>query len=370
MNPADLYLSIAFLKQCNLACGYCHPFGESKMTHGRNMDFGEMQQVLSASHAAGFRVYRFTGGECTIVPWFPDAVRHAMELDPSVRVNVCTNGTTLGDFIDLFSQHRDRIGVRVSLDSLDASKRAVGLDKTLTNDLLEHLTALKHRGVYVRLNVVVTRFNVDELPEIIDLGVALGIDVKLLDLYVQDEYIATHGKAGTRAPGDPTLYWESAYCDLGTLVPYLEERSTARCAIYNRDGGAGIPMSSYSIEGIEVILKDSLRGAFFSRSVCSDGCPYFGRECQEGVYTPHVSSNMVLHVNGCKNQAYRWNLRGAGFAEQVRQFRAIVETFFEDLMHVPEPPRALMRRRHRRRDASPSPLEAADVIEAREPAAR
>lgn len=339
IDPSQLYLAVAFLKECNLKCGYCHPEGESKITNGRNMTFPELKEVFSAAYDSGFRVFRFTGGECTVLPWFGNTLEYVMGLDPKVRVNVCTNGTTLDKHLDLFEKHKDRTSLRVSLDSLDESKREAGIEKILTPKLDANLRELVKRGVYARFNTVVTTQNVDQVMPIIEYASELGLDVKLLDMYVQDQYIATSAGNG-KPPQDPFDYWKANYVDLTTLVPMLQERGEEVIESYNRDGGFGIPMYGFKINGITVILKDSTKGAFFSRSKCIQSCPLFGKSCQEGVYTPHVSSNMVLHINGCHNTQYQWNLRGRSPEEQRGMFRNILNCF-QDLEHVQNPPETI-----------------------------
>jgi molybdenum cofactor biosynthesis enzyme MoaA len=332
----DLYLAIAFIKECNFRCGYCHPFGESKITHGQNMSAAELRAVIDASYDVGFRTYRFTGGECTLVPWFAATLEHAAEL-PSTRINVCTNGSTLERHTELFTRYKNRVSVRVSLDA--ASAEAYGsIEKVLTVQLFEALRALVGRGVHIRFNTVVTRENVHEIPALLELATSLGVDIKLLDLYVQDEYLATQGGAVAQH------YWRDNFVDLRTLVPMLSRRAHEPERRYVGDGGFGIPMYAFRIGGITVILKDSTRGAHFSSRRCINQCPAFGTRCQEGVYTPHVSSNMVLHINGCTNDRWRWPLRGKSRAEQQAAFQDVVETFFQDLVYVPTPPMTIQTR--------------------------
>jgi MoaA/NifB/PqqE/SkfB family radical SAM enzyme len=341
ISPCSLYLAIAFLKQCNFACGYCHPFGESKITHGENMTCDELKQVIDAAHQVGFRVYRFTGGECTILPWFSEIVNYALEKSSDVRINICTNGSTLDQYIDLYSFYKDRVGLRISLDSLDESKRTAGIDKIMTPKLYQSLQKLSESGVYARFNTVVTSVNVEEVLPIVSVAAQLSFDVKLLDLYVQDQYIATHGKQGNYSESSsPFDYWMRNYVDLNSIVPQLRDICDEEVASYNKDGGLGIPMYAFNVSGIKVILKDSTRGAFYSKSKCIDSCNRFGLTCQEGVYTPHVSSNMRLHINGCHHQSYQWDLRGQSLAAQVNMFTSILECF-QDLEHIQQPPETI-----------------------------
>ena len=84
----QLYLAIAFLKECNFKCGYCHPFGESKITHGQNLSEKELKEVIDAGVDSGFERFRFTGGECTLLPWFGDVLAYTIEKGEKVFVNI------------------------------------------------------------------------------------------------------------------------------------------------------------------------------------------------------------------------------------------------------------------------------------------
>lgn len=338
VSPKDLYLAIALTKNCNKVCGYCHPFGESKITHGVDMNWEELEGVLDSAYEVGFKTYRFTGGEPTIVPWFKKSLDSFLGSHLDVKANVCTNGARLDEHLEVFQKYADRISLRVSLDSLDPSLKERGIDKTLTPAFHKTLARIKSSGIYTRFNTVVTQVNKDQVMSIIEYASQLGFDVKLLDLYTQDKYIATHGKNGEKS-GDPVEYWERNYFNLENLIPELSERFTKNSKDYNKDGGFGIPMYSFKVGDTEVIIKDSTKGAHFSRSKCISSCPQFGTKCQEGIYTPHVSSNLILHVNGCANQGLQWNLRETTKEGKIKMFEEILGCF-QDL-EIRNPPKTI-----------------------------
>lgn len=85
----SVYLAVAFLKECNYKCAYCHPFGESKITHGQNLSKEELEQVVDAAVDSGLERYRFTGGECTLLPWFGEVLAYTLGKDSRVHVNIC-----------------------------------------------------------------------------------------------------------------------------------------------------------------------------------------------------------------------------------------------------------------------------------------
>jgi len=339
----QLYLAIAFLKECNYKCAYCHPFGESKITHGQNLSKEELERVVDVAVDSGFERYRFTGGECTLLPWFGEVLEYTLDKDPRLHVNICTNGSTLDRHMELFGRYKDRLDLRVSLDSTLEEHRQAGFNKVLTPKLEKSLNELSQRKISTRFNTVVTQQNKSEVYKIIDLASNLGFDVKLLDLYTQDEYIATHGVAGTKDKKikiDPLEYWRRNYVNLNEFVPTFEKIARGRIEHYTKDGGFGIPMYAFEINGIKVIFKDSTKGTFYHRNECMKNCNYFGTTCQEGMYTPHVSSSMVLHVNGCHNPKLRWNLRNKTPKERLQAFNEIL-SLFTDLQYVPIPPKPI-----------------------------
>lgn len=334
-----LYLSIAFLRECNYKCSYCHPFGESKITHGQNLSKEELKQVIDTAVDSGFERYRFTGGECTLLPWFEEVLEYTLSKDPKVHVNICTNGSTLDKHMELFDRHKDRIDLRVSLDSTLEEHKQAGFDKVLTPQLEKSLSDLSQRKIPTRFNTVVTQQNKSEIYKIIDLASHFGFNIKLLDLYTQDEYIATHGVAGNKRELiqiDPLEYWKRNYVNLNEFVPTLEKIAKGRIEHYIKDGGFGIPMYAFEINGTKVIFKDSTKGSFYHKNECINNCKYFGAMCQEGMYTPHISSNMVLHVNGCHNPNLRWDLRNKTLEERLQAFDNIL-SLFTDLKYVSMP---------------------------------
>jgi MoaA/NifB/PqqE/SkfB family radical SAM enzyme len=340
---SKLYLSIALLKECNYKCAYCHPMGESKVTYGENLTQRELEKIIDTGVRSGIKRYRFTGGECTLLSWFEEALVYALERAPDVHVNICTNGSRLVRHLDLLEKYRDRVGIRVSLDSTNDNHRQAGLYKILTQDLKETLVELSRRGIRTRFNTVITSINRKEMSVLIDLAISLAFDLKLLDLYMQSEYIATRDTSCMHAKEESNRsmeYWRENYVDLNDLIPEVQDISNRMIDKYCEDGGFGIPMYAYETGRTHIIFKDSTQGSFFHREVCLNRCSHYGRTCQEGIYTPHVSSNMILHVNGCHNPDLQKNLRGLSADEMLQTFHEFF-SLFTDLQYVPTPPRPI-----------------------------
>jgi hypothetical protein len=70
----------------------------------------------------------------------------------------------------------------------------------------------------------------------------------------------------------------------------------------------GIPMSKYFRNENWIQVKDSCIGAKYS-SYCKENCQYYRNgNCQEGVFNLFLSSNLTLHLSGCKNTAIYFDL--------------------------------------------------------------
>ena len=335
-----LYVAISMLKSCNLHCGYCNPFGENRVAQSKNrMTYVEFQRIADAAYDAGFTTFRLTGGECTLLPWFGNALSYLIEKDSSIRVNIDTNGNKIGRYLDYISKYRANIGIRLSLDAL--RNDIPGIWKYLSNDIVELLDLLSQFGIYARFNVVVLRSNQAEVPPLINLARNYGFDVKLLDLCIHDRYISTHSRAYGRDGGLSALeYWRREYVNLNLLRPLLSELSISPERSYNVDGGFGIPMTSFEILGnagkiIRVILKDSSKGSHFSRSRCIEVCEIY--RCQEGAYAVHISSNGNAHINGCYNRRYKFDLNAINHGGKVHALQQLME-FFDDVVLVATPP--------------------------------
>lgn len=320
-----LYLAIALTAACNFRCGYCHPFGESKVTHGKNLSESELKDIVDSAHDCGFRTFRFTGGECTILPWFGEVLEHTLQKE-GVHVNLCTNGSTLAEHIDLLEKHKNQVSLRVSLDTTSEKDRKFGFYKVLTSELETTLEDISTRGIYTRFNTVVTQQNKSEVFKIIKFAQKLSFDVKLLDLYIQNKYIFTEGK-----PISSEEYWNNNYVNLRSFAKELEPIAQEKISSYNIDGGFGIPMYAFKIGNINVIFKDSTKGSFYHREKCIKKCELFAN-CQEGVYVPHVSSDATLHINGCYNPKLRWNLRNKTAMQRASSFYEIL-SLFSNLEH-------------------------------------
>src|SRR5271157_3119406 len=168
LSDANLYklasgfhLSVSLIKECNNKCVYCYPFGQNKEI-GLNMTFDEAKAAIKAGSDSGFKVFRFTGGEPTLAPFFEDIFKFTLDAIPDSRVIVNTNGHALDSYIDLFEKYKDRMQLRISLDSTNENHKDYGLYKILTPRMKKTLERISNKQIPTRLNMVVMQLNKDE----------------------------------------------------------------------------------------------------------------------------------------------------------------------------------------------------------------
>ena len=314
-----IYLAISMTSSCNLKCFYCKPTGESISQETGTIPVEDFKRITAAAYRAGIRKFRLTGGECTLVSYFGEAIEHLMQLGPDSTINICSNGYRLSEYVDLISKYKDRIHVRISVDSLSEHLNGYHFPKHLSQQTRDLTRQLVESGIETRYNIVVTSYNVQEVPAMIEESLKLGVNLKLLDLYIQDIYL---GGSGTSEN-----FWSVTYQSLTQFRPLLDRLCDTYKTEYWDDSAYGIPMGAYFYGKQSIILKDSSRGAHFSR-VCMEQCPLY-KQCQEGIYVPFLSVGDVLHINGCHNKQLRWYLKDMDDSQMDGAFAELLGLFKE-----------------------------------------
>lgn len=315
-----VYLAISMTSNCNLKCFYCKPTGESISGEKGTIPYEDFCNIVTAAYHQGIDKFRLTGGECTIVPYFDKAIEFIMNLGPDTKINVCSNGCKLIDFIPIFSKYKERIHVRISVDSIYEYLNGYHFPKWLSEDTIKCTKALLNAGIKTRYNVVITSYNCEQIKELVENALAIGVDLKLLDLYVQDIYLGGNGTSQE--------FWDSTYQSLTQFRKWLAEISDKLVEDFWDDSAFGIPMDAYLVGNQSIVLKDSSKGAHFSK-FCMEKCSKYSK-CQEGIYVPFISVGSMLHINGCYNEALKWNLKNKTSEEMEKDFSEML-TLFEKL---------------------------------------
>ena len=175
---------------------------------------------------------------------------------------------------------------------------------------------MKENEISIRYNIVVTRINENEVRELILKAINdMHVNVKLLDLNKFSEYLGTGEVVYNE---DAFELWKNLFVPMKNFYSFLEEISNnveSEWTTQMIGKGHGIPMSTYFKNENWIQVKDSCRRAKYS-DFCKEKCEHYKKSnCQEGVFSLFLSSNLTLHLSGCKNETIYFNLNNCEDAQ-------------------------------------------------------
>ncbi|WP_371483090.1 radical SAM/SPASM domain-containing protein [Kitasatospora sp. NBC_00315] len=160
LRSARFYITF----RCNSLCGYCNVWQDDKFKGYDELTAERGREILDQLHALGVRYVDFTGGEPVLHPHINEIVQYAKSL--GMTVEITSNGIRFAKHIDAIVPYVDTMNV--SLDTLrpDRYREIRGvptLDRAL--DVIRRIAATGSGNL--KLICVVTRENVDEVPELL-----------------------------------------------------------------------------------------------------------------------------------------------------------------------------------------------------------
>ncbi len=171
---APLLIVWNITKQCNLRCLHCYA-NAGPFKHADELTLEEKFSVVDQFDEAGVTMLSFSGGEPLISPDFWKVAEYASR--KGMYTTIATNGTLLT------KQNVERlksIGIKYVEVSLDAPEPK-------THDMFRGVEGAWERTVEGIKNVVqsgafdtaiattATKYNIDEIPQMIDLAISLGV---------------------------------------------------------------------------------------------------------------------------------------------------------------------------------------------------
>lgn len=316
------YIAIALTTYCNCNCFYCKESGESIISGVKGTwDFNHLKEVIKVAYNVGLTTFRITGGEPTMVEYLPNLICCIMNLGENTKIRLNTNGYNLEYMLDLIEMYKDRIDVMISVDSMNEYVNGIHYPKYLSLKVEKLVTELVKRQISTRFNIVVTKYNYTEIESLIEKALKLGVNIKILDLIIRNEYLGNDKKLTGKEAFD---FGESSYQLLDSIKQRLSEVSDNIKENHYVSNSNGIPMSGYFFGKQWVQVKDSSKGALYSKE-CKK-CPYYN-SCYEGVFSPLLSVGEVLHISGCMNQSLYYNLKDKSEDEVRKAFEKLLELF-------------------------------------------
>lgn len=307
-NRVNTYLAIALTTHCNYKCFYCKEGGESISKEKQTIPFEKVKKIILNAYEIGISNFRITGGEPTSISYFGELIEYIMSFT-GTKVRINTNGFKILEYIDILKKHKERLDVVFSVDSISEYLNGVHFPKFLSSSVMETTKKLKENKISVRYNIVVTRINENEVRKLVLKATdEMHVNVKLLDLNKFSEYLGNgkvvYGKEAFKL-------WQNLFVPMNKFYGFLEEISNYSSSEWTTkmiEKNHGIPMSAYFRNENWIQVKDSERGARYSE-FCEENCMYYKNgNCQEGVFSLFLSSNLTLHLSGCKNKTIRFDL--------------------------------------------------------------
>ena len=326
-NKRINYLAIAITTNCNCNCFYCKPTGESILPNEKGtLDFQSLKKIIKIAYELGITTFRITGGEPTAVSYLPSLICYIMKLGDNTKIRLNTNGYRLDneELLNMIESYKERIDIVISVDSINEYINGIHYPKYLSSKIQNLVMKLVKRKIPTRFNVVVTKQNISEVKALIDKSIALGVNIKILDLIIQNEYFGTSKNLNGE---EAIMFGKTSYAPLESIIEYLETISDSSKEKYHMWNTFGIPRSGYFIGNQWIQIKDSSRGAEYSK-VCIENCPYYD-SCNEGLFSPFISVGEILHLSGCKNKDLYYTLKGKSEAE-IKNALDDILTLFEN----------------------------------------
>ena len=171
--PAPFLVVWNFTNMCNLRCKHCYQRADRPLPDELTLE--EKLKVVAQLDRAGLAAIAFSGGEPLIHPHFMRVAGEAARR--GMYVAVATNGIALSN--RSFAERVKALGVRyveVSIDSADPDKHDWfrGM-KGAWNLSIKGLRNAVELGFSTAMATTLTRMNVDEMDDILDLAEEIGV---------------------------------------------------------------------------------------------------------------------------------------------------------------------------------------------------
>lgn len=284
-NRVNTYLAVALTTCCNYRCFYCKEGGESISKEKQTIPFEKMRRIILNAYKMKISNFRITGGEPTCVSYFGELIEYIMSFDKT-KVRINTNGFKILEYVDILRKYKQRLDVVFSVDSISEYLNEVHFPKFFSRSVMETTKILRENEISVRYNIVVTRINEKEVRKLILRATdEMHINVKLLDLNRFSEYLGNEKMVYDREAFE---LWKNLFVPMRNFYCFLEkisDNSDSEWTTQMLGKGHGIPMSVYFRNENWIQVKDSCRGAKYSR-FCKERCEYYKKgACQEGVFS-------------------------------------------------------------------------------------
>lgn len=202
-----------------------------------------------------------------------------------------SNASAIKDQGGILTSPPPQLKIVCSIDSLNDE----GYDfhagvKGLRETSIENIKMVAGLGLLKRINMVVTKKNINDVPEMAEFCRELGVPLKLSDVGVRRNQI---GK------------FEDIYVSLRDVKEALKDTRTRVEFDYSQNFGT--PCDTFESDGQTIKIKDSSKGARYNFSEACGKCEFY--PCSEGLYMITVMPDGTF--SGCQSNGYNAKLSPA-----------------------------------------------------------
>ncbi len=162
-TPFNLEASLT--EVCNHQCSYCYQGSEHMGRPGLLLE--EWREIIGQAAKLGVQEIVFTGGEPTLYPDFTELVKTAVA--HGLYPKISTNGSTLDRSVIETLHNAGAEYIHLSLPAVTSSlyRKITGAEKSLEK-VKEAIPLLKQKGFYIRVKMVLTPQNTQEVGRLLE----------------------------------------------------------------------------------------------------------------------------------------------------------------------------------------------------------
>lgn len=170
--------------KCNCRCVMC----QTRNNSTKEMSFNEIKRLITdLRNWLGPFVLNISGGEPTCKKSLWNIVAFASSL--GIKVTLMTNGTLITRKDVPIIKRSGLKYVNLSLDSLNPEVYKKIRGKDMVKTALRGINVLKEcGGISMNINTVITKYNLDEIPELAKFANKNGLTISLNPLFLRGEY--------------------------------------------------------------------------------------------------------------------------------------------------------------------------------------